>query len=238
MYLRKKLQYWILDNFDNWTFLKNVYISLNSLILYYFVREFSLCYVSYKNHWMWNIIIIVKVNSLVTMCGLIFFIEFLQWITTEWVTLLISSHVFSYKISCLQMMWHILKKSIFVGCNISFYDFKSKQFCSSIFYHLLHHKWNHSYVFWEILQVMTVYFYKSAHIHILKEDFLCIFTISDHSLVVFWPRKRLDRGHSINSVNLLLLPKSSNFVHIMTTIIFNTICALNVYNSIQNYLCT
>ena len=188
MYLRKKLQYWILDNFDNWTFLKNVYISLNSLILYYFVREFSLCYVSYKNHWMWNIIIIVKVNSLVTMCGLIFFfIEFLQWITTEWVTLLISSHLFSYKISCLQMMWHILKKkSIFVGCNISFYDFKSKQFCSSIFYHLLHHKWSHSYVFWEILQVMTVYFYKSAHIHVLKEDFLCIFTISDHSLVVFF----------------------------------------------------
>ena len=83
-----------------------------------------------------------------------------------------SSHLFSYKISCLQMMWHILKKkSIFVGCNISFYDFKSKHFCSSIFYDPLYHKWSPSYVFWEILQVMIVYFYKSAHTH-FKRRFL------------------------------------------------------------------
>ena len=120
-------------------------------------------------------------STLLLLCVVsFFFIEFLQWITTEWVTLLILSHLFSYKISCLQMMWHILKKkSIFVGCNISFYDFKSKQFCSSIFYHLLHHKWSHSYVFWEILQVMIVYFHKSAHTH-FKRRFLVYF-------YHFWP---------------------------------------------------
>ena len=55
-------------------------------------------------------------STLLLLCVVSFFfpIEFLQWITTEWVTLLISSHLFSYKISCLQMKWHILKKKAFL----------------------------------------------------------------------------------------------------------------------------
>ena len=59
---------------------------------------------------------------------------------------------------------------------------------------------------------------------------------------LFWPWDRFDRGHSINSVNLLLLllllPKSFSIVHIMSTIVFNTICAHNVYNNTHYYLCT
>ena len=57
---------------------------------------------------------------------------------------------------------------------------------------------------------MTVYFYKSAHIHVLKEDFLCIFTISDHSSVVFFsgnqrPYQDLCSLFSFTNLPILLL---------------------------------